>query len=160
MKDKHIIELLDSVPFGSMSAEQEMLVSAHVKACEGCRGAYQAAQLADVLLKERASVVVEPSPFFQTKVLAAWRERQAENVPALLRMWRSAGALVSSMAVTTAALAALSFLVPGPSVPAQETVALNSYSAEGVILDQNANDEQLTDEQVLNAIYAEEDEAK
>jgi hypothetical protein len=160
MKDKHIIELLESVPFASISGEQLTLVSAHAQACDACRNALEAARLADVLLKERAGLVVEPSPFFQTKVLAAWRERQVENVPALLRLWRSAGALVSSMAVTTAALAALSFIVPGPTVSSQETLALNSYSAEGVLLDQNASDEQLTDDQVLNAIYAEDDEAK
>src|SRR5215510_1144850 len=141
MKDKHIIELIDSVPFGSISAEQMNFVSTHVKSCDSCRSAFEAARVADVLLKERARVVVEPSPFFQTKVLAALRERQAENVPALRRLWRSAGALVSSMAVTTAALAALSFMVPGPTVPAQETLAVNSYSAEGVILGQNASDE-------------------
>jgi len=160
MKDKHIIELLDSGPFSKLSTEQLTVVTGHVQACDGCRHAYEAAQVADVLLKERASVVVEPSPFFHTKVVAAWRERKVENVPAWLRLWKSTGALVSSMAVTTAALAALSFLVPGPVVPTQETLAVNSYSAEGVILDQNAVDEQLTDEQVLNAIYAEEDEAK
>ena len=160
MKDKHITELIESVPFGSISAEQLNFVSTHVKSCESCRSAFEAAQVADVLLKERARVVIEPSPFFQTKVLAALRERQVENVPALLRLWRSAGALVSSMAMTTVALAALSFLVPGPAVPTQETLAVNSYSAEGVILEQNASDEQLTDEQVLNTIYAEEDEAK
>ena len=160
MKDKHIIELLDSVPLGSISAKEMTFLSTHVQSCDGCRNAYEAARVADQLLKERASVVVEPSPFFQTKVLAAWREQQAENVPVLQRLWRSAGALVSSMAVTTAALAALSFLEPGPSVPTQETLAVNSYSAEGVILDQNAIDEQLTDEQVLSAIYAEEDEGK
>lgn len=160
MKDKHIIELVENVPFGSISAEQMTAISAHTLSCDSCRKGFEAARIADALIKERASVVVEPSPFFQTKVLAAWRERQTENVPAWLRLWRSAGALVSSMAVTTAALAALSFLVPGPSVPTQETLALNAYSAEGVILDQNSNDEQLTDEQVLSALYAEEDEAK
>jgi predicted anti-sigma-YlaC factor YlaD len=160
MKDKHIIELLDSVPFATFTTEQTADISAHVTSCDSCRDAYEAARVADVLLKERASTVIEPSPFFQTKVLAAWRQRQSESVPVLLRLWRSAGALVSTMAVTTAALAALSFVVPGPSVPAQETLAVNSYSAEGVILDQNASDDQLTDEQVLNAIYAEEDEAK
>jgi hypothetical protein len=64
------------------------------------------------------------------------------------------------MAVTTAALAALSFIVPGPAMTTPETLALNSYSAEGVILDQSANDETLTDEQLLNTIYSEEDEAK
>lgn len=160
MKDKHIIELFESVPFSKLSADQMTLVTAHVQSCDDCRSAYEAARVTDVLLKERASVVVEPSPFFQTRVIAALRERQVERVPALLRLWRSAGALVSSMAVTTAALAALSFLVPGPSVPATETLAVNSYSAEGVILDQGTTDEQLTDEQLLNAIYAEEDEAK
>jgi hypothetical protein len=114
--------------------------------------------VASVAIRKRAQTAIEPSPFFQTRVLAALRERQAENVPVLARLWRSAGALVSSLTVTTAALAALSFLVPAPSSQVSEQ-GLTAYSAESVLLDQGS-EEQLSYEQVLSAIYEDDSEAK
>jgi anti-sigma factor RsiW len=159
MNDKHIIDLLDSVPLGSLDETQLNLVREHARACAECNRAFTAAQLLSVSVRERAASTVEPSPFFQTRVLAALREQQANNsVPAFLRLWRSARMLVSSMAVTTAALAVLSFMVPAPSSVTVEQTA-SAYSAESVILDQLA-EEQLTYEQVLSTIYADEDEGK
>jgi hypothetical protein len=102
-------------------------------------------------------VEVEPSPFFATKVLARLREQQAENVPTMIRLWRSASFLVSSMALTTAALAVISFVVPGPATGSTETVA-TAYSAESVIL--GDEEDQLSYEQVLSTIYPEQEEAK
>lgn len=117
--------------------------------------AYRAAKLSSVILAERVQTVVEPTPFFQTRVMAALREQQSvESVPAWLRLWKSAGALVSSMAVATVALAALSFAVPANSPEPVATAA----TAESVIFDQG-NDE-LSYEQVMSTIYADEDEGK
>jgi hypothetical protein len=88
--------------------------------------------------------------------LAALREQQAvESVPAMLRLWKSARALVSSMAVTTAALAALTFVFPAPTPEPEQTVSV--FSVDSVIMDQN--EEQMSYEQVLSTIY-EEDEAR
>jgi hypothetical protein len=159
MRVEHIIEILDNAPLSSLSAEELKFVQAHSQSCATCASAYRMAVLSNVVIKARAQTVVEPSPFFQTKVMAAWRERQAaENTPALFRLWKSAGALVSSMAVTTAALAALSFMVPVPLAnSSDETVS--AYSAESVILDQGADD-QMSYEQVLSAIYVDDDEGK
>ena len=56
-------------------AELEM-IHAHTAACSKCLLAYQAAQVLLRLLQERASVIVEPPPFFQTKVMAAIREQK------------------------------------------------------------------------------------
>jgi hypothetical protein len=91
--------------------------------------------------------------------MVAWRERQAiENTPVLSRLWKSAGALVSSMAVTTAALAALSFVIPAPiSASADETAT--AYSAESVLLGQTSDD-QMSYDQVLSTIYVDGDEGK
>ena len=159
MNDKHIIEILDSAPRNSLSREQLEIVRTHSLECSECQRAYLAASLSSVLIKERSQTTVEPSPFFQTKVLAALRARQAaENVPVFGRLWKSAGVLVSSMAVTTAALAALSILVPANTMPASEQTA-TAYSAESVIFDQGVDD-QLSYEQVLSTIYADEEEAK
>jgi hypothetical protein len=104
----------------------------------------------------RVAVEIEPSPFFATTVLARIREQQTENAPVMLRLWRSASYLVSSLAITTAALAVLSFVVPGPAIGSSEP-ATTAYSAESVIF---GDEEDLSYEQVLSTIYAEEEESK
>ena len=157
MNDKHIIEILDNVPLASLSESEMTRISTHSQVCVACRNAFEAAKLSTLAIKERAQLTIEPPAFFQTRVLAALRERQAtESVPAFGRLWKAAGALVSSMAVTTAALAVLSFVVPSSVTTGADDTA---YSAESIILDQGS-DEPMTYEQVLSTIYAEEDEAR
>ena len=157
MRDEHIIDVLDSGPLSALSSEQLSFVKTHCQDCAPCKSAYQAATLSMAAIKGRVQSVIEPSPFFQTRVLAALRERQAEeSVPAFVRLWKSAGALVSSMAVATIALAAFSFTVPTLAPSPDQTAA---YSAESVLLDQSAED-QMTYEQVLSTIYADEVESK
>lgn len=156
MKDKHITEILDNTSIANLSEFELNEVRIHVKDCASCRDAYEAARLSAVIIKSRTQVTIEPSPFFQTRVMAALREQQAvDSVPAMFRLWKSARALVSSMAVTTAALAVVSFVLPGPAVADDQTVS--AYSVESVIMDQG-NDE-LSYEQVLSTIYDDEDEA-
>jgi hypothetical protein len=159
MKDKHIIEVLDNTSIARLSEIELNDIRAHAKECVGCRDAFEAAQLSAVVLKQRVQVTIEPSPFFQTRVMAALREQRAvENIPAMFRLWKSAKVLVSSMAVTTAALAALSFALPAtPATPGVDQTAA-ALSAESVIIGQ-ANDE-MTYEQVLNTIYADYDDAR
>jgi len=158
MRDEHIIEILDSAPLNKLSLAQLEVVRSHSKGCSSCASAYRAASVSSSVIKERAQVVVEPSPFFQTKVLAALRERQAtESLPVLSRLWKSAGALAASMAVTSAALAGLSFMVPtAVTLPSDQTAS--AYSVESVMLDQDGDD-QMSYEQVLSTIYL-DDEAK
>ena len=157
MNDKHITEILDNAALAALSPGELDEIRAHARNCEPCAVAFAAAQLSALVIQERAHAVIEPSPFFQTRVMAALREQQAaENVPAFGRLWKSARGLVSSMALTTAALAALSFVVTAPATaPADQTTA--ALTAESVILGQDADD--LTYEQVMNAIY-EDDEDK
>jgi hypothetical protein len=159
MNENHIIEILDNASIESLSEFELNQVRIHASACESCRGAYEAARLSALVLKSRAQTTIEPSPFFHTRVMAAVREQNTvESVPAMLRLWKSARALVSSMAVTTAALAVLSFVLPAPAIAVDDQAA-SVYSAEAVILDRGG-DEQPTYEQVLSTIYADEDEAK
>ncbi len=156
MKDKHITEILDNTSFANLSEFDLNEVRSHVKDCASCRDAYEAARLSAVIIKSRTQVTIEPSPFFQTRVMAALREQQAvDSVPAMFRLWKSARALVSSMAVTTAALAALSFVLPGPAVADDQTVS--AYSVESVLMGQGTDE--LSYEQVLSTIYDDEDEA-
>jgi hypothetical protein len=163
MKERHIIDILENAPLASLTENELMTVRAHAEGCAACRRAYEAAQLSTLLIRERAAEVVEPPPFFQTRVLAALREQQAgNNALSFWRLWKSAGALVTSMAATTAALAALSFMVPATSITTSQeaTAALVPYSAEAVVLDQNQSEDQMSYEQVLSTIYTDEDEAK
>ena len=158
MKDKHIIEMIDNVTLATLSKLELDEVRGHARECDSCAAAFEAAQLSALVIKERAHVKIEPSPFFHTKVLAAVREQQAlESVPAFLRLWSSARALVSSMAVATIALAALTFILPEPATALQEQTA-SVDAVESVIFDQG--DDQLSYEQVLAAIYEEDDEAR
>jgi predicted anti-sigma-YlaC factor YlaD len=158
MKDKHITEVLDNAALATLSASELAEIRAHVQDCEACRKAFAAAQVSAVMIKERAQVAVEPSPFFQTRVMAAWREQQAvENVPAIVRLWRSSRALVSSMALATVALGALSFMVSAPATATLDQTASSAYSVDSVMFGQD--DDQLSYDQVLNAIYT-DDEGK
>lgn len=159
MNDKHITEVLDNVALASLSQAELYEMRAHARVCEPCGSALAAAQLSARIMKERAQVVIEPSPFFQTRVMAALREQQTvESVPAFLRLWKSARALVSSMALTTAALAALSFMISAPATNALDQTA-SAYSAESVVFD-DGGDDQLTYDQVFNAIYTDDEDNK
>ena len=150
--------MTDMLRIADLSAGELSDVQAHVRDCVSCRDAYEAAQLSNVILRSRAQVTIEPSPFFQTRVMAALREQNAvESVPAMFRLWKSARALVSSMAVTTAALAALTFFLPAQVASVVDTASLDS--AEAVILGQN-NDDQMTYAQVLSEMYDEDDDAR
>ncbi|PYS90425.1 MAG: hypothetical protein DMF64_14990 [Acidobacteria bacterium] len=162
MKDEHIINMLESAPFASLTERELVVVTAHCAACATCQRAYEAARISALLLKERASERVEPSPFFQTRILAALRERQAANEAwSFVRLWKSAGALVSSMAALVALLAGLTFLAPTTQPAMPQTVASVStpYSAEDVVLSQDdLSTEQMTDGQVLTTIYGTDDD--
>ena len=158
MKDRHIIEMIDSVALASLSPIELDEVKVHTRGCASCRTAFEAAQLSALVMRERAQVKIEPSPFFHTKVLAALREQQTvDTQPAFMRLWKSASALVSSMAVATILLGAMTFVFPEPATALNEQTA-SLDAAESVIFDQG--DEQLTYEQVLATIYDGEDEAK
>jgi len=163
MKHKHIVDMLENAPLASLDDSQIQTIRVHVESCVTCARSYDAAQLSALLIKERAAESIEPSPFFQTRVMAAVREQQTSNTaPTFGRLWRSAGALVSSMALTTAALAAFTVFGPGSTAPApvDTTAAVNPYSAEAVVFDPTSNDDQMSYGQVLGTIYAEPEEAR
>lgn len=155
MKEEHIIEVLERTSLAALSEAELNTIRAHTTGCQACRQAYEVAQLSLLLVKERAAETVEPSPFFQTRVLAALRERQAGSSP--LRMWKAAKALVSAMAATVAALAVLTFVIPDNGAEFQP-VASSGYSAEEVILGSNSSSpDQMSYEQVLSTLYSADD---
>ena len=157
MRDEHIKRLLDEAPLSSLGRAELAAVRAHAEGCEECRHAVAAAQLSSLLLKARTREVFEPSPFFQTRVLAAARERRgAEEGWTFARLWRSAGLLVSSMAATTAALAVFTFVAPAAEQTTPQELAAGTYSAESVILGEAS--EEMTYDQVLTSLYGSEEE--
>ena len=158
MRDEHGKKLLDGAPLSSLGEAELASVRAHAETCDECRRAFDAARLSSQLLRERARETFEPPPFFQTRVLAALRERRAAEDErwTFARLWRSAGVLVSSMAATTAALAVFTFAAPSEQTAAREVAG--AYTAESVIFDE-AGDDQMTYEQVLTSLYGDEDEA-
>lgn len=156
MKDKHITDILDNTPLAALSEKDRQAISAHVKACATCGEAYEAAQLSELLIKDRASETIEPSPFFQTRVMAAWREQQASGGrSAFERLWKSAGALVSSLALTTAVLAALSFAIPESTTTQAPVDTIAAVESE--VLGATESEEHLTEAQMLSAMYVDEE---
>ena len=158
----HITEILDNTPFGDLTETDLTTIRAHAGVCRDCADAFAAARLSSVLLLERVSEAAESAananPFFQTRVLAAWREQQTGMVWGFRRLWNATGAIVASMAATTAALAVLMFVAPATTTTDQPTAALVPYSAEDVVL--GADDNQMTNDQIISAIYDDDDEGK
>lgn len=164
MRDQHITDMLDGARLSELGEGELAAVRAHAGVCAECGRAYEAARVSSLLLRERAAETFEPSPFFQTRVMAALRERRAaQEAPALTRLWRAAGSLVSTMAATVAALAVLTFAVPGLTSPAgspgDAVSASDPYSADAVfVAREEAADDEVDYEQVFATIY-ESDEA-
>ena len=157
MNDNHIINRLENVPFADLQEDDHRAMRAHSADCTDCAQAYKVAMVSSALLIEGSGEVFEPSPFFQTRVMAAIREQQNEP-RGFSKLWRTAGALVSTLSAGVALLAVLTFAIPSTPT-ATEATALNSYSAEEVILDQAETALEHTDAEILSTIYqAEEDE--
>lgn len=154
MKDKCIITLIEEKRFAGLSDDELVVIRVHIAECVNCHDAFQAAQMAAELLRERTAAEFEPSPFFTTRVMANWRERQATNdMWAWSKLWRSAGALASSMLAAVAMLAVLTFVIPGSEVGSPVSSA-GVYSAEEVLLGQSLAEED-SDVQLLSTIYDE-----
>ena len=160
MKNDHITDLLESAPFSSLSKSELSAAREHIVGCADCQRAYEAALVAESLLKERAASTLEPSPFFQTRVMAALRERQMlSGVSPLRRMWRAAGLLVSSMVALVVLLAALTYFEQPQLGVTEQASAFNFDFLEQVSFTQDAPDEDLTYAQVLTALYAPESDS-
>jgi len=160
----HITDILDNTPFAELTESDLNAISFHAANCGACADAFAAARISSMLLRERVSLAADnaanANPFFQTRVLAAWREQQAGAAWSLRRLWNATGAIVASMAATTAALAVLMFVAPAANTTDQQTAALVPYSAETVVLEQDRDDNQMTNDQVISAIYDDDDEGK
>ena len=153
MRDNHITQMLEEKPFGSLSQQERDTIKSHIAACARCGQAHESARISFELIKERASETVEVSPFFKTRVMAALRERHLQpDPPALVRMWRAAGSLVSAMAAMVVILVGLTvFTYSADSQP--ELTTQNIYSAEYVFEQDDPADDPLAYDQVLSTMY-------
>ena len=156
MKSRHIIKILDRTEFRRIAAADLFEIGEHIKECLRCRTAFRTAQIASILLKEKSlAELPAPPPFFQSKVLSAWREKQNAVMPfaAFRRWWQASATLVWLMFVTVIGLMALSLAAPHSetAVNFQKPSEINLYSAETVILNQKPP-RNLTTGQVFEAL--------
>ena len=91
----HITDIVDNTPFAALTESELSTIRAHTVSCVECTHAFAAAELASMLLAERVSEAADntanANPFFQTRVLAAWRERQAGGAWSIQRLWNATG---------------------------------------------------------------------
>ncbi|HYP29641.1 MAG TPA: hypothetical protein VE262_23210 [Blastocatellia bacterium] len=155
MRDNHIIRMLEERAIDGLSEGEVITIEAHSADCSACLRAYEAARLAAEMLRARASETAEPTPFFKTRVMASIREKQlSPELPALLRMWKAAGSLVSMMAVLVVVLIGLTVYSSSSGTQADELLAgQNIYSPEFVVLEPGALDDGLAYDQVLSTMY-------
>ncbi len=135
MRNDHIITLLDEKRFGDLNRDDLSLIESHTAECHACLQAYRAALASSILLRARASETVEPSPFFKTRVMAAAREVMAAEQPAILRAWKAAAGLVSSMVAVVVILMAVTFFNAPDSSTLEPAAISNNLSAEVVVFD-------------------------
>ena len=155
MKENHIINLLESCSLASLSVAELEMVQAHAAGCAECLLAYQAAQASLSLLQQRASVVVEPPPFFQTRVMAAIREQKlAPQRLGFLNVWQTARPVVASMGAFVAMLLALTFFnsFEPPSEPS-DLASVNDRALEWVMVDSDDAGDEMTTSQALTMLY-------
>lgn len=161
MPDTHIIRTLEEKPFDSLSGDDIASVESHIAICDECKCAYDAARVAASFIQARTAETEDVGPFFNTRVMAAIRESRlsTEEAP-LVRMWRAAGALVSTMAILVVMLAGMTIFSENPDSQTDLTIASsqNLYSPEYVVLERgNLGDDELANDQVVSTIYDLED---
>jgi hypothetical protein len=161
MRETHIIKLLEERPLGSLNEREIANAETHVAQCSECKRAYDAARISAAVIVARASEATEVGPFFKTRVMAALRERRlSPEAPALMRMWRAAGTLASTMVALVMILVAVTIFTTGPDSQILSTtiaVSQNIYSPEYVVLEQGDLDDDLTYDEVTATIYELED---
>jgi len=157
MNDEHIINLLDEEKFRDLSGAEIRSIEDHARSCADCAREYEAAKVAALVLRERAAQTIEPTPFFETRVLAAWREKQAALQPVVNRLrqwWQDTKILVSGLATAVMLLMVLTFIAPQVSnnAPLQAS-AIDYYSVESLVFERPEPSVDLTDAQLLEEIY-------
>jgi hypothetical protein len=158
MNSEHILDWLERGPLHELSAAERAQVRTHCAACPACRQAYAAAQLAQTLCEARAAIMVEPPPFFATRVLAAARaQHMAAETPLFARYWQAARGLVAGMALAVVFLVGATWWNDAGLLPEVETSAAEYFSSEAAFAQYVGESDEpggpLDDAQVLNVLY-------
>ena len=159
MQGNHIIKMLEERAASAFSRDDLIIIEAHTAACSDCLRAYEAARVSEDLIRARAAETTIPSPFFKTRVMAAIKERRlSPELPAIVRMWRAASALVSTLAILVAVLVGVTFYSYSPN-PRPDLISSESiYSLESVEFEQaDIADNGIAYDQVIGTIYDSED---
>lgn len=152
MSDKHIIEILDNAAFDALKADELAVISEHNAGCGECRGAFETARIASAILKfEAEEQVAEPTPFFQTKVMAALREQRAQtrSIWDFWRMWQAAGSMVAAMVLVVMGLMLAVVMAPQGR---NEIMAIADES-ETLVFEQEITLRDMNGEQVFPVIF-------
>ncbi len=155
MNNQHILEILDEKRFDDFGGDELENIQSHCARCSPCRQSFEAARISSVLLKVRAeNPAIEPSPFFQAKMMNALRAKQNLRKPiaAFRRWWQASSVLVCSMLLLVFAFVALTLLAPKSNTD-EAVSTYNLYTTDSVILNQKPRN--LTTEQTLEVIYTE-----
>ncbi len=155
MKNEHILKLLEQQPISSLSDDERSRIEVHITTCSDCLRAYQAARASAALLRARAEELVEPSPYFGTRVMAALGESASGQEFTLAAMWRPIRAMVTSMVFFVAILVALTYLNNFTSPTDSQYLSTDNslYSPESVVLENGDLTGELTNSQVLLTLY-------
>jgi hypothetical protein len=157
MKNEHILDILDEKAFIDLDAAEMSFIKAHAAECAGCFQAFEAARISAVLLKTHAAETFEPSPFFQTRVMANLREKQAKINPfaAIGRLWKASASLVVMMMTMVLALVALTIFAPEfKQVSGAQASSFELESTDMVIMNERLPGREPTNEQVFQIIYS------
>jgi len=159
MQGNHIVKRLEHRAVSAFSKDEITVIEAHVADCSDCLQAYEAARVSEDLIRARAAETITPSPFFKTRIMAAIKERQlSPELPAIVRMWRAAGALVSMLTIFVAILVGISFYGYSPDPRPEPASSESMYSLEYVEFEQaDIADNGVAYDQVLGTIYDSED---
>jgi len=160
MPETNIIRTLEEKPLDSLSGDDIATVESHIAICDECKSAYEAARIAARLIQARAAETVEVGAFFKARVMSAISESRLspEEAP-LVRAWRAAGALVSTIAVLLLILVGMTVFSASPDSQIDLTAASqNLYSPEYLVLERgDPGDDELATDQVISTIYDLED---
>ncbi len=162
MRDNHVLNILEKKGLQDLSAEEHAAVLEHTRCCGRCLRAYRIAQISKSLLVERALESMEPSPFFQARVMAALRNKEAPDQRLFIRVWRAAGTLMTALIAVIIILLAVNLytLRVQEQLPANQNPVEVEYSLDNAITDgssPSAAEERLTSGQVIEVLFASED---
>jgi hypothetical protein len=151
--NEHITSLLERGPVSALGDRERAIIEAHTKTCADCLRAFDAVTAGSELLQARASLTIEPTPFFTARVMAGVRATKSKHL-APVGMWEAARALIGSMMAVVVMLVLVSVYIGGlgSGGDAGDSSGEDVYSTEWVVMN-NSDDADLTDNQVLTTLY-------